>query len=456
MRKMSSVKDQTRPKPNGRHETHDLKNEKDTNNLSKKFSSINLNDQYESNAQKSNQKNGMQMEIKPDLHPEIFHKPNHRKDSTSSLNPIETEPKQHLNSEEKDTLPSLEQLSTKQRENMKDSKWNPILRIDNSNMSRPEIRNYLRNCSCPSEENYKVGSDFQYLFTFAEYEDANKAIGQIQNDLMHHDPGMRAAIYIPVPLTISQHPVTILVPEHAGGVASQEKVSISSALPLRLTTQQAPTNPINPQQAKVIPEHAIFVRNIQQSNYDAFMQYLSHHSGPISRSIFTSSRTTIVEFEDAAAVPKARQLLLKGKYAKISITEYHDQHRSSALAPRSAPQNGQGGMDEIQVGAHLTSPVNAISSDIIRRDWTLTRKRQYVFGTASLDRSLESQGLQCLDNPGGGNCAWHAILDSGRLHSRFKNVSAIRNFVHEYAVNHPEEVDNVARFLQIPSANLSE
>ncbi len=47
------VKDQTRPKPYGRHETYDLKNANDINDLSKKFSSINLNDQYESNAQKS-------------------------------------------------------------------------------------------------------------------------------------------------------------------------------------------------------------------------------------------------------------------------------------------------------------------------------------------------------------------------------------------------------------------
>jgi hypothetical protein len=171
---------------------------------------------------------------------------------------------------------------------------------------------------------------------------------------MHHDPGMSTAICIPVPLTTSQHPVTILVPEQAEGVASQEKVSISTALPLRLTKQQEPTNPINLQQAKVIPEQVIFVRNIQQSNCYAFMQYLSHHSGPIGRSIFTSSRTTIVEFEDAAAASKARQLQLKGKYAKISITDYHDQYRSPAPDPRSAHRNGQGVVDEIQVGAQLT------------------------------------------------------------------------------------------------------
>ncbi len=125
MRKMSSVKDQTRPKPYDRLETYDLKHANDINDLSKKFSSLNLNDRYESYAQKSTQlKNGMQMEIKV-LHPEFFHNPNHRKDSTSSLNlsnQPETEPKQQLNSEEKDTLPSLEQLSTKEKENNKDSK----------------------------------------------------------------------------------------------------------------------------------------------------------------------------------------------------------------------------------------------------------------------------------------------------------------------------------------------
>ncbi len=212
------------------------KMQNDINDLSKKFSSINFNDRYESYAQKSTQqKNGMQMEIKPDLHPETFHKPNHIKDSTSSLNQSnrpETEPKQQLNLNEKDIIPSLEQQSTKQKENKKASQWNSILRIDNSNMSRPEIRNYLRNYWCPSEENYKVGSDSQYLFTFAEYKHANKALGQIRND----HPGMHAAIYTPVPLAISQHPVTILVPEQAVVASQDTKVSNYTALPLWLTS----------------------------------------------------------------------------------------------------------------------------------------------------------------------------------------------------------------------------
>ncbi len=74
MRKMSSVKDQTRAKPYGRYETYDLKNTTDINDLSKKFSSINLNDLYEFNqVQKSTQQNiGMQMEIEPDHRPETY------------------------------------------------------------------------------------------------------------------------------------------------------------------------------------------------------------------------------------------------------------------------------------------------------------------------------------------------------------------------------------------------
>ncbi len=67
------------------------------------------------------------MEIKPDLNPETFHKLNHMTDSSSSLNPSnqpETEPKQQLNLHEKDIIPSLEQLSTKQKENKKASQAN--------------------------------------------------------------------------------------------------------------------------------------------------------------------------------------------------------------------------------------------------------------------------------------------------------------------------------------------
>ncbi len=49
------------------------------------------------------------------------------------------------------------------------------------------------------------------------------------------------------------------------------------------------------------------------------MLYLSHHSGPINRSIFTLPRTTIVEFEDAAAASKARHLQLKGNTPKSAL-----------------------------------------------------------------------------------------------------------------------------------------
>ncbi len=70
-----------------------------------------------------------------------------------------------------------------------------------------------------------------------------------------------------------------------------------------------------------------------------------------------------------------------------------------------------------------------------------------MFGTASLDSILQPQDLQCLDNPGGGNCAWYALLDSGKL--RFSTQRALRTFVYEYARQHPDETGIVADFLQI-------
>jgi hypothetical protein len=105
-------------------------------------------------------------------------------------------------------------------------------------------------------------------------------------------------------------------------------------------------------------------------------------------------------------------------------------------------------MDEMTDAAPLPSSHSVQSPAFIRHNWTLTSGGQYVFGTASLDRILQPQDLQCLDNPGGGNCAWYALLDSWKL--RFSNQRALCNFVYEYARQHPDETDIVANFLQIP------
>ena len=116
------------------------------------------------------------------------------------------------------------------------------------------------------------------------------------------------------------------------------------------------------------------------------------------------------------------------------------------------PSTGRGGMDTTIISMAASIPVsqNAVSSDTILRDWTRTAGGQYVFGTASLDRTLESQSLQCLNNPGRGDCAWFSIIDSGNMSSRFPQVSNLRKFVHDYAFTNPSEMEHVAQFLQIP------
>ena len=41
----------------------------------------------------------------------------------------------------------------------------------------------------------------------------------------------------------------------------------------------------------------------------------------------------------------------------------------------------------------------AVTLAELDQDWTRAADGTYKYGTASLDRVLESQGLQCLDNP---------------------------------------------------------
>ncbi len=108
----------------------------------------------------------------------------------------------------------------------------------------------------------------------------------------------------------------------------------------------------------------------------------------------------------------------------------------------------------VHQGPHLPAfllPYNNPPADIIKRDWDFTADRQYVFRTASLDHILALQNLQCLNNPGRGDCAWFSVieLESGNLNSRFTNVRAFRNLVSDYITNHPEEIEYLANYLQV-------
>jgi hypothetical protein len=79
---------------------------------------------------------------------------------------------------------------------------------------------------------------------------------------------------------------------------------------------------------------------------------------------------------------------------------------------------GRGGMDGPSgpISTSFSSPITHPSADVIKRDWDFTVDGQYVFRTASLDRILAPQNLQCLNNPWRGDCAWFSIIDSGNLH----------------------------------------
>ena len=146
----------------------------------------------------------------------------------------------------------------------------------------------------------------------------------------------------------------------------------------------------------------------------------------------------------------------KAAVMQLAIAPQRAHLGPAAPAPFSLPL-GTGGMDDIITTGDAPSSIfiNQDSADQIRSDWTFTPEGQYVFGSASLDRILQHQNLQCLNNPGRGNCAWFSIIDAGKLHSRFNHVRMLRQHVHDYAVAQPAAVDQLATFLQIPVSDRS-
>ena len=208
------------------------------------------------------------------------------------------------------------------------------------------------------------------------------------------------------------------------------------------------------------PTRAIFVRNLPDNSAD-IAQYLGSRVGETRRCIRTSPKTAIIEFQDSAFAAQANLFQPTGKYAQISIhayqskqrepTKHQPPHRQLGSLPRYKP--GRGGMDQLPTGVpSIPAAVPNVSTDTIRRDWTLTANGQYVFRTLSLDRALLSSNLQCLDNPGGGDCGWHSVIDAGNLSSRFPRVTILRRFVCDYARAHPQELEQLAAYLQIDPA----
>jgi hypothetical protein len=129
---------------------------------------------------------------------------------------------------------------------------------------------------------------------------------------------------------------------------------------------------------------------------------------------FRKSYIQVAEYVRFPSNSKKRLHQTEAKHKSIFRAE-------GAKDNNSGPRNtiGRGGMDGPSgpVSTCVSSPLQHPPADIIKRDWDFTTDRQYVFRTASLDRILAPQNLQCLDNPGRGDCAWFSIINSGNLNS---------------------------------------
>jgi hypothetical protein len=141
---------------------------------------------------------------------------------------------------------------------------------------------------------------------------------------------------------------------------------------------------------------------------------------------FRKSYIQVAKYVQFSSNSKERLHWIEAKHKSTFRAEGTKEHNNGPRNPI-----GRGGMDGPSgpISTSLSSPLQHPPADVIKRDWDFTLDRQYVFRPASLDSILEPQNLQCLNNPGRGDCAWFSIIDSGNLHSRFSNVLAYRNFV---------------------------
>ena len=205
------------------------------------------------------------------------------------------------------------------------------------------------------------------------------------------------------------------------------------------------------------PAKAIHVRIFHDCIQVSDLPGLFAQFGPVVSLIpTTNGASNIIIFSSETSASRAMQYRFKKPFY-IRVGPYFPLWLLNKLPPlnRYSPQ-GKGGMNGPSGDTSNATVSNPFSHAEIRRDWTLNREDQYIYGTISLDRFLRPLGLQCIENPGCGDCAWYSILEAGKLNSKYPNVRDIRRFVHDFGQRHPGELDHLAHFSQIPLAQQPE
>ena len=152
-----------------------------------------------------------------------------------------------------------------------------------------------------------------------------------------------------------------------------------------------------------------------------------------------SPQSAFVVFFSMEAACNALCGPLPSDFGPIRVASYRPRPPSSSCKPFSSTMRsaaappGRGGMDRVAAPADNQSPP-AVTRAELAQDWTRAADGTYKYGTASLDRVLVSQGLQCLDNPGNGNCAWYSLLDAG-LGAMYSSYRQVKNTVHIFLCN---------------------
>jgi hypothetical protein len=234
--------------------------------------------------------------------------------------------------------------------------------------------------------------------TFSKSQDYNLVMRLVETDLMLQDPSIRVVACSPTLLHRD------IIPSTAVYTTSR---TIIADLPL-IFAQFGPGLPV-----MVLKTTKPSSNIIVFFSTDSAQRALKHN--------FRKSYIQVTKYVRFPSNSKERLHRTEAKHKSIFRAEGT---KDKNYGPRNPI--GRGGVDSPSgpISTSFSSPLQHPPADVIKRDWDFTLDRQYVFRTASLDRILAPQNLQCLHNPGRGDCAWFSMIDSGNLNSRFPNVRA--------------------------------